>query len=137
MKNWLIAIAASLLAVSASAERPIVFEELEASPQLSSANISGEYMECYVDTPAWDEFRKGWCFSVGVARTTSAVFRIQGGPSSNFHIYWSDSRCSATSKTCVVPIRQYQNITMTADVLNKNNNTFFTVSAKAHYEGFH
>ncbi len=96
---------------------------------------SSPRMKCFVDTPAWDEYRYGGCFSAGWARTTSAVFKIDNVPS-NFKIYWSNSACSSSSSTCTLPIRQYNNITLSADVLDLSNNTFSSTSAKAHYEGF-
>ncbi|MCO7224183.1 hypothetical protein [Pleionea sp. CnH1-48] len=94
-------------------------------------------MKCYVDTAAFDHFSNGFCFAASWNRTTTAVFRIDGGPSTNFRIYWSDSRCSQTSKTCMLPISWYQRINLSADILDLSNGTFSSASATAMYEGLH
>lgn len=124
------------------------FSEAEEYGQLSSALPeiadddakvdevrSGALMKCFVDTPAFDNFTSPFCFSNGTAFTTSAVFRIDGEPS-NFTILWSDSSCSSSSDTCVLPIRQFETINLSATILDNNNNTFANVSATARYEGF-
>jgi len=92
-------------------------------------------MKCFVDTPAFDNYSYNACFSVGGARTTTAVFKVDNVPS-NFTILWSDSRCSSTSTFCLLPIRQYQSIVLNATVLNNANNTFSNTTATAWYEGF-
>jgi hypothetical protein len=107
--------------------------ELGDSKQVSAAS-SASSMKCLVDTPAWDNWGVGRCFSAGFARTTSAYFQIDNAPS-NYTVYWSDSRCSSSSLSCVLPIRTYQRITLNATVLNNSNNTFTTTSATAMYEG--
>ncbi|WP_086933414.1 hypothetical protein [Agarilytica rhodophyticola] len=116
-------------------KQPPVMEEILNQPETQQFSGS-EFMECFVDTPALDQFTRNVCFSVANARTTTAVFRIQGGPSSNFRVIWSDSRCSQNSKSCSLPIFQYRSISISADVLNLSNNQFFSVSAQAFYEGF-
>ncbi len=114
----------------------LALPELADDDAKSNQNRSGSAaMKCYVDTPAFDLFTFGYCSNAGVARTTTAVFRIDNVPS-NFTIIWSDSRCSSTNRTCFLPIRQYQTITLNATVLNNSNNTFSTTSATANYEGF-
>ncbi|NVJ50907.1 MAG: hypothetical protein HWE13_10905 [Gammaproteobacteria bacterium] len=122
--------------VSAKGKELLVPEVEEAlnAPQIQSLTAS---MKCLVDTPAWDNWGSPNCFSAGFARTTTAFFQIDGGPSSNYRVYWSDSRCSSSSKSCSLPIRQYQTLRLSADVLDLSNNTFSTVQATAHYEGFH
>jgi len=133
MKKQILLVALGMMSSLALAKGG--FEELQGNPVLSSAHGSSGYMECFVDTPAWDDFRPGGCMSVGWRRKTTAVFRVQGGADTNFRIYWSHSACSQTSKTCFVPISQYQAITVSADVLDLSNSSFFTVSATARYEG--
>ena len=90
-------------------------------------------MKCYVDTPAFDVFTYGYCFNVGFARTTTAVFRVDN-VAAGAQILWSDSNCTNNQSTCFVPIRQYQTKTVTATVLNTNG-TFTQTSATAEYEG--
>ncbi len=90
-------------------------------------------MKCFVDTPAYDLFRYDACFSVGAARTTTAVFRVDNVPAGS-SILWSDSNCTANNNTCFVPIRQYQTKNVSATVL-KPDGTYSTTSATAHYEG--
>jgi len=92
-------------------------------------------MSCFVDTPAFDVFTAGACFSIGFAPSTTAVFRITNRPS-NFRVIWSDNRCNQNSDTCFLPISFFQTINLSATVLNLSNNTFFTASATANYEGF-
>lgn len=91
-------------------------------------------MKCFVDTPAFDNFTFGFCVSAHSAFSTSAVFRVDDLPA-DFTIIWSDSRCNQNSSTCILPIRQYQQVTLSATVLNHGNNTFSTTSATAIYEG--
>ncbi len=130
----------------ASAEQPVTAEEfnqaLLALPELAEDlqkpeqnRSGGASMKCYVDTPAFDVFTTGFCADAGVARTTTAVFRIDNEPS-NFTILWSDSRCSSSNDTCLLPIRHFQTINLSATVLNNDNNTFSTTSATALYESF-
>lgn len=92
-----------LIAASAQAAKPPVMDELLDQPENLQFSSSG-FMECFVDTRALDVFRKDVCFSVDRPRTTTALFRIQGGPTSNFRVNWSDSRCSKSSKSCHLPI---------------------------------
>ncbi len=110
-------------------------------PELQGAEVyaagSPAKMKCLVDTPAWDSWGYGNCFSVGFARTTTAFFQIDGGPSNNFIVYWSDSRCSQSSKSCSLPIMQYRSVNLSAHILDLSNNTFESTSATAMYEGFH
>lgn len=125
------------LSVMAEGKEPAMIPEIEADQHLSKSASGSATMKCLVDTPAWDRWGYGQCFSAGNARTTTAFFQIEGGPSSNYRVYWSDSRCSQSSKSCSLPIRQYQTLTVSADILDLSNNTFSSVSATAHYEGFH
>ncbi len=129
----------------AIAEQPLTPEEYEqaalALPELDEGiqkpgqTRAAASMKCFVDTPAFDLFTTGYCHSSGNPRTTTAVFRIDNEPA-NFTILWSDSRCSSSSDTCFLPIRHFQQITLSATVLNNANNTFSTTSATAHYESF-
>ncbi|WP_395377425.1 hypothetical protein [Marinicella sp. W31] len=113
---------------------------LKALPELAEdlknpvATKAAPRMKCYVDTPAFDLFTYGYCFSVGNARTTTAVFRVDNVPA-GAQILWSNSNCTNNQSTCFVPIRQYQTISVTATVLNPNG-TFNQTSATAEYEGF-
>ncbi|MCF6300208.1 MAG: hypothetical protein L3J52_03680 [Proteobacteria bacterium] len=95
---------------------------------------SNPKMKCFVDTPAWDNYRYGFCLSIGWAFTTTALFKIDNVPS-DFTILWSDSRCSSTRTSCTLPISQYQSIVLNATVLNNANNTFSNTTATASYEG--
>ncbi|GAB4186229.1 MAG: hypothetical protein Tsb002_10520 [Wenzhouxiangellaceae bacterium] len=109
--------------------------ELVEDDGANSTRSSHPRMKCFVDTPAFDQFTYGSCFSVGSAQFTTAVFRIDNVPS-NFTIIWSDSSCSSSSRDCSLPIRWYQTINLSATVLDNSNNTFSTTSATARYEGF-
>lgn len=97
---------------------------------------TGASMKCFVDTQAYDKYRSGHCYSVGNSRTATAVFKIDGGPDSNFRVHWSDKRCSKTSKNCFLPISWFHSITVSADVLDLSNGTFISTSATAEYEGY-
>lgn len=130
---------------TASAQQPAPEEQellLNAFPELINSDTKGDqvrsgsaFMECFVDTPAFDQFSSPFCLSNGTSFTTSAVFRI-ANPPSNFTILWSDNRCDSSSLTCILPIRQFQTITLDATVLNNSNSTFVNTSATARYEGF-
>ena len=136
-KTVLSALAMASIATVANAktsETPLMMELADDVQTISS--VSSARMKCLVDTPAYDIYRFGHCFSVGSSRTTKAVFTIDGGPSSNYRVYWSNSSCSQTSKTCMVDIRWYQRITMSADILDLSNGTFTSTSATARYEGY-
>lgn len=153
LKNKLISFGAiiafcftSLIGIT-TADQPMDQKEfdqaLQALPELaedlaSSAQIGvggSPRMKCFVDTPALDIFTFDSCFSVGAARTTTAVFRIDNMPA-NFTIIWSDSRCNSSSATCFLPIRQFRPLTLNATVLDNDNFTFSRTSATAEYEGF-
>lgn len=94
-----------------------------------------EVMSCFVDTPAFDVKTDNFCFAVGTARTTSACFQVNGvtDPSTST-ISWSASGCSGFG-FCLVPIRQYQTVVVSATVTDALGNST-TVSATARYEGF-
>lgn len=124
----------SSLALAQKNKEPNI-PEYEAE-KYAAASSGTPRMKCLVDTPAWDQWGYSVCFSSGYSTYATAYFTIENLPS-NYTIYWSDSRCSQTSGTCSVPIRQYQQITMTADVLDRDTNTFVTTSSTAHYEGMH
>jgi hypothetical protein len=130
------AVAAS---VQAKDDNAITAADLKAVPELQQAqqtmSSSGASMRCLVDTPAWDYWGSPECFSAGFARSATAYFQIDNGPS-NYTVYWSDSRCSSSSLSCVLPISAMRSITLTANVLNHSNNTFATVSATAYYEDY-
>lgn len=91
-------------------------------------------MSCYVDTPAFDVFTNNFCFAVGTARETVAVFKVNNVPSpSTSTISWSEPGCSGFG-VCIVPIRWYRSVTVSATVTDALGNPT-TVSATAHYEG--
>lgn len=90
-------------------------------------------IKCYVDTPAYDYFSYNNCLSVGSARTTTAVFNLENVPTGS-DVIWSNSNCNANSTWCTLPIRQYQQISVTATVL-KPDSTFSQHTANAWYEG--
>lgn len=102
---------------------------------LASTPLFANTMSCYVDTPAYDQFSKDFCFSSVFEgpTTTSAVFRIDNAPSNLSSVIWSDSACSSTATTCITTIRAYRPKTVTATVL-KTDGTYFQVSATAEYE---
>ncbi len=136
VKTVLSAIALASVATMATAKEADITKNW---PELNDdaatvSSLASTSMKCFVDTPAYDQYRTGSCFAAGSSRTTTAVFKIDGVPS-NFRIYWSDSRCSQTSSTCMLPISWYQTISLSADVLDLTNNTFSSTSATAHYEG--
>lgn len=136
-KSTTMLIAAALASSLATAQKKneINIPEYEAEKYVT-ASTGNPRMKCLVDTPAWDQWGYSFCYSSGYSTYATAYFTIENLPS-NFTVYWSDSRCSQNSGTCSVPIRQYQQITMTADVLDRDTNTFVTTSSTAHYEGMH
>lgn len=109
---------------------PELADELANPPATESSTIK---IKCYVDTPAYDVYTYNFCGNAGWARTTTAVFTIENVPS-GATIAWSNSNCSSTNNTCFIPIRQYQSISVTANVL-QSNGSYTTVSATAFYEG--
>jgi hypothetical protein len=109
---------------------PELADEVANPPATRSSTIK---IKCFVDTPAYDHYTYNFCGSAGWARTTTAVFTIENVPAGST-IAWSNSNCSSTNSTCFIPIRQYQSVSVTANVL-KPNGTYTTVSATAFYEG--
>lgn len=105
------------------------------APTADAVRAGSSSMSCYVDTPAFDYFTTGSCFSAGFSRTTTAVFRIDNLPS-NYSIDWHNSNCNDNNDTCFLSISHYQTITLSATVFNNSNSTFQNVSATAHYEGY-
>jgi len=119
----------------------ITKSDIKSVPELSEGNqivasSTNPTMKCLVDTPAWDSWGTSYCFSAGFARSATAYFQIDNMPS-NFTVYWSDSRCGLTSSSCALSIVNYQQITLSATVLNHSTGTFSTTSSTAHYEGMH
>jgi len=109
---------------------PEAADDLDNSPMNKSSAIR---MKCFVDTPAYDLYTYDFCASAGAARTTTAAFKIDNVPAGST-ISWSNSHCHSNNSLCLVPIRQYRTITVSATVL-KPNGTYTTVSATAEYEG--
>lgn len=122
---------------NANDEYSITKRDIAASPELAEESLmrsSSTSMRCLVDTPRWDQWGSPYCMSVGFARNATAFFQIQNPPA-NYQIIWSDSRCNSGSVSCALPIRTYQQISLSATVLNTTNNTYVTVQASAQYEG--
>lgn len=139
LKTVLSVVAFASLATAANAKEVDITKDWpELNDQAPSAvsTLASTTMKCFVDTPAYDHYRINVCFAAGHSRTTTAVFAIDGGPSTNYKVYWSDSRCSQSSKTCMLPIRWYETITLSADVLDLSSGTFSSSSASATYEGY-
>jgi hypothetical protein len=106
------------------------------APTEGATRSSSPSMSCYVDTPGVDVYTTGYCFDVGGARTTVAVFRVDNPPA-NRTIHWSNSRCTNNSANtiCILPISNFSAIDVSATVLDHDTGTFKTVSATAEYEG--
>ena len=73
---------------------------------------------CFVDTPAWDNYSYERCGAAGSARTTSMVCTVDGSTLGNFSVNWSDSRCSSSSKTCMLPIRWGETIALSGTLVD-------------------
>lgn len=108
--------------------------EVNAEEKGSNNRMGGTFMDCIVDTINYD-ITGNPCFSSGTETFASAFFTIHNLPS-NYTIIWSDSRCSQTHFVCVLPIRMFRTLHVSATVLNNDNGTFTNVSADAYYEGF-
>lgn len=94
----------------------------------SSAHASSYTMGCFIDTPAYDQYRMNDCYLLGSTPST-ASFKVFGSYDS---IIWSESGCTS-SAFCNVPISPGQDITVTAYVI-VNSQIVDVVSATAHYE---
>jgi len=104
-------------------------------PAANDEQFASGGMSCLVETIGFDIYEANGCFADSPRPSTLAFFRIDGAPS-NFRVLWSDSRCNPNRTICSVPIFPLRPVTMSATVLNLSNNTFFTASATARYEGF-
>ena len=115
----------------------ITAQDIKRSQELAEQRVSIESastsMRCMVDTVKYDRWGiNGWCMSASSERYATAYFKIDNAPS-NFYVYWSDSRCNGLSTSCALPIISNSSITLSADVLNKSNNTFTSTAATAEY----
>lgn len=107
--------------------------EVSSADKGSNTRTGGAYMDCIVDTINYD-ITGNPCWSFGTETFASAFFTIHNLPS-NYTIIWSDSRCSQSSFVCVIPIRMFRTLQVSAIVLNNDAGTFTNVSATATYEG--
>jgi len=96
--------------------------------------MDGAYMDCIVDTINYD-ITGNPCFSSSTETFASAFFTVHNLPA-DYTIIWSDNRCSQTSPVCVLPIKMFRSLQVSATVLNNDAGTFTNVSATAWYEGF-
>lgn len=144
--KWFTLGAASVFCVSAvlqsaSAEQLVDEKDLLSLPELvdsiesqnSAVRAGNIRMKCYVDTPAYDHFTYGSCFTGGYAPVTLAVFFIDNVPAGS-QVIWSNGSCTANSNYCMLPIRTYGTVSLNATVL-KPNGTYSQTSATAYYEG--
>jgi hypothetical protein len=100
-------------------------------------------VECYVDTPAYDQFVAGDCggfwhqgplYSTAVFRLSTTVQALLGdGSSPNFA--WSDPRCPANPyQYCMLPIRRFVPLTLQALLTSPIDGTLvYESSATAEY----
>jgi hypothetical protein len=114
----------------------------------TSSTTQGVYtipggVECYVDTPAYDQFVAGGCggfwhqgplLSTATFRLSTTVLALLGdGSSPNFA--WSDPRCPANPyQYCTLPIRRFVPLTLHALLTSPTNGTLvYESSATAEY----
>lgn len=103
---------------------------------LLGSNVMASTMECYVDTPAYDEFRSGNCFAMIYGeRYTTAVFRIveDKGIAS---VLWGGAaanKCTDNGNYCSFTIRSMSAYSVSATVLYEDG-TYGTASAVASFE---
>lgn len=92
-------------------------------------------LSCFVDTPAYDQFTQGGCFSVwfGGPITTTAVFQVFNISSpGNYDFNWSIGSCSG--EQCVTNIRAYRPLTVSVTVTENATGQSWNLSATAEYE---
>lgn len=118
-------------------------DDKETSEITQGVVVIPDGVECYVDTPAFDEFTPGGCwglwangplYSSATFRLSSRVLSLLGdGSSPNFA--WSDSRCSSNPYLeCTLPIRRNFPVTLRALLTSTVNGALlWQASATAEY----
>jgi len=110
---------------------------VESEPALDP--FEGVNMQCFVDTPAYDNYTPNFCMNFSSATRTTAIFKVANLPlsSSEYSLSWQTSSCSGTTatSTCSKSIRSLQQITITAVLMHSNSGKTKTLSATAIYEG--
>lgn len=103
---------------------------------LLGGNAMASTMECYVDTPAYDEFRSGTCFAMIYGqRYTTAVFRIVEDKAIA-SVLWggaANNKCTDNGNYCSFTIRSMTAYNVTATVLYEDG-TYGSASAYASFE---
>ncbi|WP_299492831.1 hypothetical protein [uncultured Shewanella sp.] len=99
-------------------------------------NAMASTMECYVDTPAYDEFRSRTCFAMIYGqRYTTAVFRIVEDKAIA-SVLWGGAaagKCTDNGNYCSFTIRSMSAYSVSATVLYEDG-TYGTASAVASFE---
>ncbi|WDD96706.1 hypothetical protein [Thalassomonas actiniarum] len=94
-------------------------------------------MECYVDTPAYDQYTTGYCSAlVWGANKATAVFRIKDAASKPISsVSWggATASCGTGGAYCSITIYAFRQYTATA-IVNYQDGTWSTASATASFE---
>jgi hypothetical protein len=76
-----------------------------------SLALAASEMDCYIDTPAWDEYTVGQCFHIGT-QASWASFRLRPGTPACGYVWYDHPEC--TTAVCNVPISPGQTISLGA-----------------------
>lgn len=95
-------------------------------------------MECFIDTPAYDEWQTGSCYLMEYTmdyNPNSAVWRVTGMNKPVSSILWSEATagCTTTQEFCIQPITPYQTHLGKATILYTDGN-WEMVQAPAYFE---
>ena len=118
-------------------ERIVLFERGKiakaSDPVLTSKATSSFYMGCYIDTPAYDQFRPNGCYQWGTQAST-AVFKVFL-PYTPESVVWVLPSHSCSSLFCSAPISPGQSVGGYAYWVINNTPTG-PVGATANYQPF-
>lgn len=100
--------------------------------------VSAAHMECYIDSPAYDEWQPDTCYLMEYTmdyNPNNAVWRVTGMTKPVSSILWSEATagCTTAQQFCMKPITPYQTHVGKATILYTDG-TWETVQAPAFFE---
>lgn len=114
MRRVFVVLAALSALAGCGSEEAVV----EGEPALSSAQagLAAPYMQCYIDTPANDQFTTSNCLAYGTS-PTQAVFQLVTPTPAASVVWWDtlgNDHPECTGTVCAIPISPGQRIGMGA-----------------------
>ncbi len=115
-------------------QRTVLFEDgvpVHDSGSVAASRASSFYMGCFIDTPAYDQYRRDVCFRFG-SQPSTVAFRVFL-PYTPQSVVWLTPSSSCSGLVCIAPISPNQTVYGYAYWIINGTPTG-PVSATAHYE---